>query len=92
MMKDPNASCPSKQEHLEECLDVIVSLEKFIKSLVEGDRLTLAQWMRRFVKNHKDYKQDSTVPETTMTDLLDTLAGITKGEVKDNNFGEIFHY
>lgn len=62
----------------------------YVRELVEGKRMTLAQWMRKFVMKHKDYKQDSIVTESVMRDLLDTLVGVTRGEIEDQNFGRVF--
>ena len=48
---------------------------------VLGELLTTAQWMRRFVELHPDYKKDSIVSETICYDLLNTFDRISKGEV-----------
>lgn len=50
----------------------------------------MAQWQRRFVANHKDYKGDSIVSESIWTDMLLTLDKISKGELLDENFPNIF--
>ena len=49
---------------------------------VLGELLTTAQWMRRFVELHPDYKKDSIVSETICYDLLNTFDRISKGEVE----------
>ena len=46
-----------------------------------GELLTTAQWMRRFVEVHPDYKKDSVVSETICYDLMNTFDRISKGEV-----------
>lgn len=43
--------------------------------------LTTAQWMRKFVALHPDYKQDSVVSETICYDLINTFDRITRGEL-----------
>ena len=58
---------------------------------MSGQIMTLAQWIRRFVETHKDYKSDSVVSESISTDLILTLNKITKGEIQDDTFHtEIF--
>lgn len=57
---------------------------------MEGKRLTLAQWMREFVRGHKNYNQDSVVSQPIIHDLLETLLKITSGELKEGNFQQIF--
>lgn len=46
-----------------------------------GDLLTTAQWIRRFVEAHPDYKKDSVVSETICYDLLNTFDRIGRGEL-----------
>ena len=48
--------------------------------------MTLAQWMRKFVSEHKEYKFDSVVTEPIWTDLIYTMDKISKGEIKDETF------
>jgi hypothetical protein len=80
ILEDPNTNCPKKKEHLKEILQVLKSIENFIRDKVEGKRLTLAQWMRQFVRRHKLYKHDSIVSNHIMTDLLDELVKVSRGE------------
>lgn len=90
MLEDPNTNCPKKKELLKEIIRVLKSIENFIRDKVEGKRLTLAQWMRQFVYKHKLYEKDSIVSQDIITDLLDNLVRISRGEQEDPNFGEIF--
>lgn len=53
----------------------------FIQRKASGELLTTAQWMRRFVALHPDYKQDSVVSETICYDLMNTFDRITRGEL-----------
>ena len=46
-----------------------------------GELLTTAQWIRRFVDQHPDYKKDSVISETISYDLLNTFDRISRGEV-----------
>ena len=48
---------------------------------VLGELLTTAQWIRRFVDEHPDYKKDSVVSETICYDLMNTFDRISGGEV-----------
>lgn len=50
---------------------------KFISKKASGEYLTTAQWMRQFVTEHADYKQDSVVNETVAYDLLKTCHEIS---------------
>jgi hypothetical protein len=90
ILEDPNTNCPKKKEHLSEIIQVLKSIENFIRDKVEGKRLTLAQWMREFVKKHKLYKHDSIVSQEIITDLIDELVKISRGEHQDANFSNIF--
>ena len=44
--------------------------------------MTLAQWIRDFVRNHPEYKNDSVVSDSVAYDLLVRCDKIEKGEVK----------
>ena len=59
------------------------SIKKFLSDICTGKRLTLAQWMRQFINNHKMYKKDSLLPKVVMDDLLITLYAISTGEKVD---------
>lgn len=54
---------------------------KLISKRASGELLTTAQWMRKFVEVHPDYKKDSFVSETICYDLMNTFDRISKGEV-----------
>lgn len=55
------------------------AVSKFLKKRLTGQTLTLAQWQRNFITNHKDYKHDSIVRESIQTDMLKTLIKISRG-------------
>lgn len=42
----------------------------FIQKRASGEIYTLAHWMREFVTTHKEYKQDSHVPDSIVYDML----------------------
>jgi len=44
--------------------------------------MTFAQWVRDFVRNHPEYKQDSVVTDSIAYDLLVRCDKIEKGKVK----------
>ena len=46
-----------------------------------GELLTTAQWIRKFVEVHPEYKQDSVVSESICYDLMNTFDRITRGEL-----------
>lgn len=46
----------------------------FIQKRASGEIWTLAHWMREFVQQHADYKQDSFVPDTTVYDMLNEVS------------------
>lgn len=46
-----------------------------------GELLTTAQWIRRYVELHPDYKEDSVVSESVCYDLMNTLQRISQGEL-----------
>ncbi|XP_077989695.1 glutamate--cysteine ligase catalytic subunit-like [Glandiceps talaboti] len=62
------------------CCSISQYLE-LIEKRAAGKLLTVAKWMREFVSNHPDYKQDSVVSEQINYDLLLTCDKITKGEL-----------
>ncbi|CAH1117918.1 unnamed protein product [Phaedon cochleariae] len=54
---------------------------KFIQRRASGEILTTASWIRKFVTEHKDYRQDSVVTDKINYDLLKTLNQIQAGEL-----------
>lgn len=46
-----------------------------------GELLTTAQWIRRYVELHPDYKEDSVVSESVCYDLMNTFQRISQGEL-----------
>ncbi|CAO3574228.1 unnamed protein product [Mortierella alpina] len=55
---------------------------ELIKKRANGTLMTAASWMRQFVQNHPDYKQDSVVSEKINYDLVKMVEKINKGEVQ----------
>ena len=51
-------------------------------SFCQGELLTTAQWIPRFVDIHPDYKKDSVVNETICYDLINTFDRIALGDVE----------
>ncbi|KAK3929047.1 Glutamate--cysteine ligase catalytic subunit [Frankliniella fusca] len=63
--------------------DTHCSIQQYLKLIqrrASGQLLTLAGWMRGFVRNHEDYKQDSLVSDLINYDLLMELNAIQSGE------------
>jgi len=54
---------------------------KLISRRASGELLTTAQWIRRFVDKHPEYKKDSVISETISYDLLNTFDRISRGEM-----------
>lgn len=52
----------------------------FIAERASGSLCTTATFIRNFVRNHPDYKQDSVVSEAICHDLMETCRKITDGE------------
>ncbi|XP_053315398.1 glutamate--cysteine ligase catalytic subunit [Spea bombifrons] len=48
----------------------ILNYLKLIKKRASGELMTVARWMREFVSNHPDYKQDSVITDKINYDLL----------------------
>ena len=71
-------------------IGMLESLKKLLESLANGTRLTLAQWMRKFVYKHPDYKKDSILTKKIINDLMEELNSISFGRTKDPNFPIIF--
>ena len=74
----------------EESIRIIESIGKFFQDIVTGKRLTLAQWIRKYIDSHPDYNHDSLLSKKTMDDLLIELNEISKGTRKNQNFSPIF--
>jgi len=53
---------------------------KLIGDRASGKLMTPATWMRKFVRSHADYKQDSVVGQSIVYDLLKTCDEIGRGE------------
>ncbi|KAL5013742.1 hypothetical protein ScPMuIL_008012 [Solemya velum] len=53
---------------------------ELISGRASGEFITTATWMRRFVMNHTDYKNDSVVSEKISYDLLTKCKQISLGE------------
>lgn len=70
--------------------EVLVRVKKFLYEKVTGERLTLAQWIRRYVDNHPAYTRNSVLSKEVMDDLLIRLHRISTGEIEDENFRRIF--
>jgi glutamate--cysteine ligase catalytic subunit len=68
LLKDitPDAGGDSKAE-LQSYLDLT-------SCRVRGEEPTPAQWMRRFIVEHADYKKNSVVPDSTCYDMLTAIA------------------
>ncbi|KAG0034427.1 hypothetical protein BGZ81_004677 [Podila clonocystis] len=54
---------------------------ELIKKRANGTLMTAASWMRQFVQNHPDYKQDSVVSEKINYDMVKMIEKINNGEV-----------
>jgi hypothetical protein len=46
--------------------------------------------MRKYVNNDPRYKRNSILPKEVMDDLMVNLYEISKGVIKEDNFGDIF--
>lgn len=54
-----------------------------ISKKASGELLTTAQWIRRFVESHTEYKRDSVVDERICYDLLRKIDQIGQGEAPE---------
>mmetsp|Transcript_114329 Transcript_114329/g.262359 ORF Transcript_114329/g.262359 Transcript_114329/m.262359 type:complete len:776 (-) Transcript_114329:244-2571(-) len=52
----------------------------FVVARARGDLMTPAQWMRKFVTSHPDYKKDSKVPASAAYDLVKECQLIGEGK------------
>ena len=57
----------------------------FIQRKSRGDILTTAQWIRKFVYNHPEYKKDSNINNKINRDLIDVTQNIIKGNLNAND-------
>lgn len=58
----------------------ILNYLKLIKKRASGELMTMAKWMREFVANHPEYKQDSFITDKINYDLMQKCDRIAKGE------------
>jgi len=58
---------------------------KFIGKRASGEYVTTATWMREFITNHPDYKQDSVVTHQINHDLLEACYQISIGQLEVPN-------
>jgi len=56
-----------------------------VSNRASGNCMTNAQWIRKKVRNHPDYKSDSIVTDRICYDLLVKMQNIVKGEESDLN-------
>lgn len=59
---------------------------KFVKEKTSGQRITVAQWIRKFVQTHPEYKQDSVITNEIGFDLLAAVTAISDQKIIDPNF------
>ena len=52
----------------------------FLVLRAKGEVMTAATWMRKFIREHPDYKHDSRIPKTTAYDLMVACKEIGNGE------------
>ncbi|MGH0182767.1 UNVERIFIED_CONTAM: hypothetical protein FKN15_010903 [Acipenser sinensis] len=57
----------------------ILNYFKLIKKRASGELMTMAQWMREFVANHPEYKQDSVITDKINYDLIVKCDQIANG-------------
>ncbi|VDD93461.1 unnamed protein product [Enterobius vermicularis] len=53
----------------------------FLQKRASGKILTLASWMREFIRDHEDYKFDSYVSDTIVYDMLKVMNDIANGKI-----------
>eukprot|EP00828_Plagiopyla_frontata_P022890 TRINITY_DN2945_c0_g3_i1.p1 TRINITY_DN2945_c0_g3~~TRINITY_DN2945_c0_g3_i1.p1 ORF type:complete len:368 (-),score=77.09 TRINITY_DN2945_c0_g3_i1:41-1144(-) len=58
----------------------------FLQERLEGNKLSTASWMRKFIMNHPKYQQDSIINEEIAYDLLKTIEEIASKKRIDENF------
>lgn len=50
----------------------------FISGRLEGNYMSVSEYIRKFVMGHKEYKKDSVVSKTILADLLDRIRDISR--------------
>lgn len=61
-------------------VDVLLkSIKQFVMDTATGKRLTLAQWMRKYIDSHPKYQHNSILPKEVMDDMLWRLYRISTG-------------
>uniref|UniRef100_A0A6A7G5Y0 Glutamate--cysteine ligase n=2 Tax=Hirondellea gigas TaxID=1518452 RepID=A0A6A7G5Y0_9CRUS len=65
----------------DETRNVVDGYLSLISRRASGELMTQAQWLRRFVQLHPDYKKDSIISEEVCRDILDAQRRITHGDL-----------
>ncbi|RXM33121.1 Glutamate--cysteine ligase catalytic subunit [Acipenser ruthenus] len=60
----------------------ILNYFKLIKKRASGELMTMARWMREFVANHPEYKQDSVITDKINYDLIVKCDQIANGAAR----------
>jgi len=83
-----NGLCSLVETYLETLVDVDAKTLEYVNRVVafvsqkaSGKLCTTASWIRSFVREHPDYKQDSVVTDAIQYDLLDAIDQITHGKL-----------
>ena len=64
----------------------------FVSERAAGKLCTTAEYLRRFIMNHSDYRNDSVVSERITRDLIEHCRQITTGQVEAPELLGRFHY
>lgn len=70
----------------DQTIDVILSYMSLLVSRAQGTLPTEATYIRNFVQNHPDYKQDSIISEKIHNDLVSHCEKISNGEISVPEF------
>ncbi|XP_032619898.1 glutamate--cysteine ligase catalytic subunit isoform X2 [Chelonoidis abingdonii] len=60
----------------------ILNYLKLIKKRASGELMTVARWMREFIANHPDYKQDSVITDEMNYSLIRKCNQIAQGQAE----------
>ena len=73
--------CRETLEEVKEVFEKVSSYINLISRRTSGEAITPAQWIRKFVRSHPEYKKDSVVTEEITYDLVKEMVDITKEKV-----------
>jgi len=69
-------------------VNCIWEVYRFYVARCKNELMSNSRFIRNFIRSHNDYKFDSLVPDSIVTDLIDKLLEIQRSDYHDSLFGD----